>query len=156
MERKQLSKRASPGGTVICGTYQVRGMKAPVAIFRTSLGWMCVMWTDELVSRISFGHRGATSAADALGCAGVDTERLTRPQRTLVQRLTAFATGQRDDFADVPIDLASRSGFAQRVLHQCRQVPWGSTTTYGQLAARAGSAGAARAVGRVMANNPLP
>ncbi len=37
-----------------------------------------------------------------------------------------------------------------------RDVPWGETVTYGELAAIAGRPHAARAVGSAMRNNPLP
>jgi methylated-DNA-[protein]-cysteine S-methyltransferase len=36
------------------------------------------------------------------------------------------------------------------------KVPPGATVTYGELAAASGSPGAARAVGNVMATNPVP
>ncbi|MEM6756949.1 MAG: MGMT family protein [Planctomycetota bacterium] len=46
------------------------------------------------------------------------------------------------------------AGFTQRVYELCRQVPAGRVTTYADLAAAAGSPGAARAVGNAMRNNP--
>jgi methylated-DNA-[protein]-cysteine S-methyltransferase len=42
------------------------------------------------------------------------------------------------------------------VLRELAQVPYGSTDTYGALAAKAGRPGAARAVGTVMNRNPIP
>jgi methylated-DNA-[protein]-cysteine S-methyltransferase len=45
--------------------------------------------------------------------------------------------------------------FAQRVREAMQTVPFGKTATYGELAAQAGSPGAARAVGQVCARNPL-
>jgi methylated-DNA-[protein]-cysteine S-methyltransferase len=42
------------------------------------------------------------------------------------------------------------------VLHELARVPYGATTTYGTLAARAGNPKAARAVGTVMNRNPIP
>ncbi len=37
-----------------------------------------------------------------------------------------------------------------------REVPWGETVTYGELAAMGGRPRAARAVGTAMASNPVP
>jgi methylated-DNA-[protein]-cysteine S-methyltransferase len=37
-----------------------------------------------------------------------------------------------------------------------RDVPWGETVTYGELADMVGAPRAARAVGNVMAHNPVP
>lgn len=43
-----------------------------------------------------------------------------------------------------------------RVLQTLQGIPFGATTSYGQLAMMAGHPGAARAVGGVMAANPFP
>lgn len=49
-----------------------------------------------------------------------------------------------------------RSSFAERVREVARKIPKGKTMTYGEVAKRAGSARAARAVGMVMKNNYDP
>jgi O-6-methylguanine DNA methyltransferase len=43
--------------------------------------------------------------------------------------------------------------FTQRVFEVVRRIPKGKTLTYGEVARRAGSPGAARAVGNIMATN---
>ncbi len=48
------------------------------------------------------------------------------------------------------------SAFALEALEAVRQVPYGSTATYGDIARRMGRRGASRAVGRAVAANPLP
>ncbi len=50
----------------------------------------------------------------------------------------------------------ANSDFARRVYRALQCTELGATVSYGQLAERAGSPGAARAVGRAMAANPLP
>jgi len=45
------------------------------------------------------------------------------------------------------------SKFAERVLAVVRKIPRGSVLSYGEVAKRAGNAGAARAVGTLMKNN---
>jgi O-6-methylguanine DNA methyltransferase len=47
-----------------------------------------------------------------------------------------------------------KSGFRQRIYALARRIPKGKVATYGQLAALAGSPGAARAVGDAMRRNP--
>jgi methylated-DNA-[protein]-cysteine S-methyltransferase len=42
------------------------------------------------------------------------------------------------------------------VLGELARVPYGTTTTYGALAAKVGRPGAARAIGTVMNRNPIP
>jgi methylated-DNA-[protein]-cysteine S-methyltransferase len=62
----------------------------------------------------------------------------------------------RHDF-DLPLDLDGVDGFRREVLDTLRRdVPWGETVSYGELAGMAGRPRAARGVGRVMASNPLP
>ena len=54
-----------------------------------------------------------------------------------------------------PIDLRGLSGFDRSVYAMVRSVPIGETITYGEVAARIGSPGAARAVGGAMSRCPL-
>jgi methylated-DNA-[protein]-cysteine S-methyltransferase len=70
--------------------------------------------------------------------------------------LEAFAEGQADDFADVRVWSERWTPFQRRVLDRCRRIPYGQTRSYAELATAAGSPGAARAVGRTMATNPIP
>ncbi len=72
-----------------------------------------------------------------------------------LSQLQDFFAGRRRRF-DLPLDLGGLTPFARDVLAALCQVPAGATVSYGELADRAGHPGAARAVGRVMAGNPLP
>jgi methylated-DNA-[protein]-cysteine S-methyltransferase len=53
------------------------------------------------------------------------------------------------------LDLGSVTPFARKVLNICYAIPRGKVVSYGELARKAGRPKAARAVGRVMARNPL-
>jgi methylated-DNA-[protein]-cysteine S-methyltransferase len=66
-----------------------------------------------------------------------------------------FDRGVMDGFCDVDV-LLEKSDFARRVLLECRNLSPGETISYSALGARAGSPKAARAVGSIMAHNPLP
>ena len=69
-----------------------------------------------------------------------------------------------DDYFDAkPADLVrfakqveGATPFAQAVYEAVQAIPAGQTATYGEIARRVGSPKAARAVGTVMAHNPLP
>lgn len=56
----------------------------------------------------------------------------------------------------VALAAAEGSAFERAVRRACRQIPYGKTCSYGELARRAGYAGAARAVGSVMRKNQVP
>jgi methylated-DNA-[protein]-cysteine S-methyltransferase len=70
-------------------------------------------------------------------------------------QLAEYFAGCRTKF-DLPLCIPPWQAFSLRVLALLRAVPYGSTLTYGELAAQAGRPRAARAVGQVMAANPLP
>ncbi len=71
--------------------------------------------------------------------------------RALEQHLA----GTPQDFTRVPLDFAGLPEFHVRVYEASRKVTAGERVTYGELAARVGSPGAARAVGQAMAKNPF-
>jgi methylated-DNA-[protein]-cysteine S-methyltransferase len=71
------------------------------------------------------------------------------------RELLAWARGGRHGFT-VALDLAGLPPFLARVLEELRRQPYGTTVSYGALAARCGNPRAARAVGQAMARNPLP
>jgi methylated-DNA-[protein]-cysteine S-methyltransferase len=73
----------------------------------------------------------------------------------LAQALRRYAKGEPVDF-DVRLDCRGAADFHVEVWHACRQVPYGRTVSYRELAARAGRPGAARAVGTAMRGNRFP
>ena len=68
--------------------------------------------------------------------------------------LKRYFAGETIEFG-VELDLGGLGDFTQRVLLACREVPWGETRSYGELAAAAGSPKAARAVGQALHRNPV-
>jgi methylated-DNA-[protein]-cysteine S-methyltransferase len=80
----------------------------------------------------------------------------TKPDRAISRQLDQWFAGKRHAF-DVEIDLEGIAGFKRTVLETlAREVGWGETVSYGELAALAGRPRAARAAGSAMRNNPLP
>jgi O-6-methylguanine DNA methyltransferase len=55
-----------------------------------------------------------------------------------------------------PLDLNRGTDFQRRVWQALRAIPPGATVTYGELAAKVGRPGSARAVGAVCGANPIP
>ena len=75
---------------------------------------------------------------------------LDEPKRELDE----YFAGSRTEF-ELPVDVMFDS-FRLRVMDELARVPYGSVTTYGALAAKAGNPRAARAVGMFMNRNPIP
>jgi len=74
----------------------------------------------------------------------------------VIGRIERYVWGELVPFSDLPLDEEGISPFARTVRSIVRQIPYGMVATYGAVAAASGSAGASRAVGRVMASNRTP
>ena len=139
-----------------------------VTAFSTSLQWMAMAWSDDELQGIVFGHPSRRQAEEALlrvhrlprhACrvaAADDLDDAPHWVRALVDDLKRFADGEPVDFSDVPIAQDHLTPFGRRVVAACRRIGWGQVSSYGELAARCGATGAARAVGSVMAKNRFP
>jgi len=71
----------------------------------------------------------------------------------LGEKVAAALAGER---TLVPLDLSRTTPFQRRVLETVRGIPRGEVRPYVWVAREAGSPGASRAVGNIMANNPIP
>ena len=77
------------------------------------------------------------------------------PLLSLVKvQISEYFNGSRYDF-DLPLS-AEGTVFQQAVWDLMRQIPYGRTSTYGELAAQLGNSNKARAVGGAANKNPLP
>jgi methylated-DNA-[protein]-cysteine S-methyltransferase len=133
----------------------------------SELGGLAVAVANGEVVGVSFGNRNVQAAETALRRkldqywplpsdaehASDDDLDLAEEVLDLLQR---FAGGEPVDLKKVPIAVEHLSPFQQKVVKACRGIKRGGTLSYGELAAKAGSAGAARAVGSVMRNNRTP
>ena len=71
-----------------------------------------------------------------------------------VRQIEEYFSRKRKVF-DLPLDLEDLPEFRQRVLRETARIPFGSTLSYGELAARVQNPKAARAVGGALAHNPI-
>jgi len=67
-----------------------------------------------------------------------------------------YLDGREVDFSFFPLNFSCFTPFQQRILTVTKTIPRGVTISYEELAAKAGFAGAARAVGSVMRKNRFP
>lgn len=104
--------------------------------------------------RIEFGRDRERFLADLArdGVEAVADERSTAITR---KALKEYFAGKRREFP-IAIDWSRLDGFTRKALQVCARIPYGKTLSYGEVAARAGSPGGARAVGQAMAKNPFP
>ncbi len=130
-------------------------------VFRTKWGYFGLAGTGDTVSRtcLPVSHRQVAERELLLGLkpTGEDVRLNQGFLPDLQQRIVAYFEGENIDFsADPPLCLDHATTFGRMVLHACRAIAFGRTMTYSELAQQVGSPGAARAVGGVMAANPVP
>jgi methylated-DNA-[protein]-cysteine S-methyltransferase len=85
---------------------------------------------------------------------GPDVEWSAAGCSAVVAAITGWFQGGRETLEELPIRPAG-SPFQLQVWSEVRKVPFGATSSYGEIAARIGRPGAARAVGRANATNPV-
>jgi methylated-DNA-[protein]-cysteine S-methyltransferase len=73
----------------------------------------------------------------------------------IAARLTAYFGGELRALDTIPVETGG-TAFQQRVWLALREIPPGTTTSYGELAARLGVPRAVRAVGLANGRNPIP
>ena len=136
----------------------------PYHVFETDLGWFAVRGTaGGIVTQTSIGHPSAAEAEAAVvipkrkdwnGPPGYDDD-MRDWNPALTDALTRFAAGEPVDLSVFLIVKPTRR-FAWTVVSELRRVSRGETVSYAELAERAGSPRAARAVGGVMRSNRTP
>jgi methylated-DNA-[protein]-cysteine S-methyltransferase len=76
------------------------------------------------------------------------------PLREVSAQLQAYFAGELIDF-DLPL-APQGTAFQQQVWQALREIPYGATTNYGEIARRLGDKNLMRAVGMANGRNPLP
>jgi methylated-DNA-[protein]-cysteine S-methyltransferase len=121
----------------------------------TPIGDLLVGVTDHGLARIHFDPDPEVALESLARQFGPRVLRSSAPVDRVRHELDQYFDGKRRAF-DVEWDIRRLPDFNQRVLRELARVEYGTTTTYGTLAARAGNPRAARAVGTIMNRNPIP
>jgi len=70
--------------------------------------------------------------------------------------LILYFSGERVDFREIPVDYNSISPVYREILEFIRTIPYGNTSTYGEVAKKLGRPKSSRVVGNAMRSNPCP
>lgn len=124
-------------------------------IVDTPIGHLFVAATDRGLCRISYDPETERVVEGLARTLGTRVLRSPRPVDKTRRQLEEYFERRRTDF-ELDVDLRLAADFSRRVLEELALVPYGETTTYGELAKRAERPRAARAVGTVMNRNPIP
>lgn len=125
---------------------------------RPRLQWG-MLFFDQFDSQVGVigvlgGPAGVRSSGWRLEPAGASIE----PDETIQQvigQLREYFAGQRKDF-DVELDLPPMEPNTVAVLNAMKTIAYGETVTYAELARRSGTGLPPRAIGSMMAANPVP
>jgi len=130
-------------------------------VFETALGFVGIAWSATGLTRLSLFQRDRAAVErrlERLGVAGPGTAEKAAPAwvAALVGDIKAYADGKEIDFTGVPVDLAGVDDFRLAIYAAARRLAYGETTTYGELANRAGHGGLPRETGQALGANPVP
>ena len=121
----------------------------------TPIGELLVAASDRGLAAISFDPDPDESLDRLARIAGPRVLRSPHSVDEARRELDEYFAGRRRGF-DLALDLRALPPFTVSVLDALTHVPYGETTTYGELASRVGHPRAARAVGTVMNRNRIP
>jgi methylated-DNA-[protein]-cysteine S-methyltransferase len=123
----------------------------------TPFGSLIAAGTRRGLVRLSFESENRDDVLEELATR-ISPRILEAPTRLdeVRRELDEYFDGRRSKF-ELPIDWKLTSGdFARGVLRAAQRIPFGSVSTYSDMARRAGSPRAARAAGNALGSNPIP
>lgn len=138
------------------GRYRAGGkdMTIRFAVGESSLGAILVAQSQRGICAISLGEDPETLVHQLQDqFPEADLQPGDRDFEQLVARVVGFVESPGRGL-DLPLDIRG-TAFQRRVWEVLRQIPPGETLSYGQVAERIGTPGAARAVAKACASNPL-
>jgi len=127
------------------------------ALFDTAIGRCGIAWGGggivgvQLPEAREQGTRARVLARFPGAREGQPPADVKRAQRGIV----ALLRGEASELSDVALDMDGVPPFHRRVYQVARTIPPGTTLSYGEIAARLGAPGSARAVGQALGRNPF-
>ena len=150
-------KRAGEDRRIPSPKHRLGREEGPIrfAAARTDLGWVLVAGTGRGLCAIRLGdsREAVIDSFKARFAKGEHLEGDPESVRWLRGVTESIASPRRG--VSLPLDIRG-TAFQRRVWRELQRIPIGRTASYGEVARRIGMPGAARAVARACASNPLP
>jgi O-6-methylguanine DNA methyltransferase len=127
------------------------------ALFDTSIGRCAVAWSKRGIVGIQLPEGGdaATRARIQKRFPGAQSGEPPPPVKAAITDMQALLKGEARALDSVELDMEGVPPFHRRVYAEARAIPPGRTSSYGEIATRAGAPGGARAVGQALGRNPF-
>ena len=133
-------------------------MNAGFALFETAIGPCGIAWGERGVVGVQLPESSEARTRARLGRRFPEAREAPPPPdvQRAIEGIVALLEGERRDLADVALDMDGLPAFERGVYEVARTIAPGATLTYGEIAARLGARGEARAVGEALGHNPFP
>lgn len=127
------------------------------ALFDTALGRCGIAWGGEGVVGVQLPEPRELETRVRLLQRFPDAREGSPPPdvQRAVDSIVALLRGESTDLSTIALDMERVPPFHRRVYEAARAIPPGATLSYGDIAARLGSPGSARAVGQALGRNPF-
>jgi len=127
------------------------------ALFDTAVGRCGVAWSPRglLALQLPEGREQDTRSRLLAQVPGAREASPPSFVQQALREIAALLAGEARDLRSIPLDMERIPPFHQRVYEAARGIDPGTTMSYGELAARLGTPGGARAVGQALGRNPL-
>ena len=125
-----------------------------VAVLESQFGTLTLAASEAGLVRLALPTEPTEQVIDDLGARYGGVHEDAGPLDETRRVLDAYLSGQSRSL-DVPVDWRVANGFTLASLQRMAEIPYGTTVTYRELAARAGNERASRAAGAACATNPV-
>lgn len=133
-------------------------MTAPgYALFDTAIGRCGIAWGERGICCVQLPDKTPSATRERLAARLPGASEGSPPSavQRAVDQIITLLRGESTDLSRIALDLEQVPPFHRRVYELTRTIPCGATLSYGEIAARIGSPGAARAVGQALGKNPF-
>ncbi|HWI81252.1 methylated-DNA--[protein]-cysteine S-methyltransferase [Ramlibacter sp.] len=126
-------------------------------LFDTAIGPCGIAWGEQALVGVQLPEGSAAATRACMRRRFPRLPECAAPARVaaIVARVQRWLEGGHDAMLDVALDMSAVPEFHQRVYQVTRAIAPGHTLSYGEVAARIGEPGAARAVGQALGRNPF-
>ncbi|MGQ2981023.1 MAG: methylated-DNA--[protein]-cysteine S-methyltransferase [Polaromonas sp.] len=126
-------------------------------LFDSAVGCCAIAWGDAGICGVQLPEADAaqTRARMGLRFPGAAEVQPDADRQAAIRQITAMLRGEPHQVDGLALDMRGVPAFHQRVYAVARAIAPGQTLTYGEVAARLGEPGAARAVGQALGRNPF-
>ncbi len=127
------------------------------ALFATPIGHCAIAWAESGIVGVQLPEKDAAATHKRMQRRFPAAAHASPPPAVqhAIDGVAALVDGEPDDLTEIVLDMTGVPSFDRRVYEAAREIPPGTTVTYGDIAKRIGEPRAAQAVGQALGRNPF-